>query len=878
MPEPVPLRCLVPAEIVELFAGEDGVAAGRIAAASGADISVSDDDTTPASLTDRIVTIHGAQQVQQAACRLIVERFYDEQKATSDEDLGVFILLVPTAHAVAMSEDGTLNKVMALSGAELSVQDASITGTEDRPVRIVGTLEATVAAASRLRACVQVLAWRAEQGISDAAPENEEGEIVEDADAPGLERQAEQPPYAEPAVRAEGTEPELGGLDVQPEPEQRQPDDELGGPCLAGPPAKEESELDEPEDPKESQGGEAEAAEGKEAMEPAEEQLAPDELAEPDEAEEASPRRDASSRAVEEISSPEPAAGSNLHSPRRSTATVCRCLAPSHAVDLLIGFDGEGAAEVLQKTGAQISVLDEEDVPESLSDQIVVIEGDLQGQVLACRCVVETLFQVQGLSDKEQGLFVMLVPTSRYDAVAEKASALSEQTGADLILEDEIEGLEDHPLQIVGPVLECTTAVYRVLRVLQDVDGDPAADDSPLLEKIQQSSPTVRMWSGRGDGEAKEPSKLSLSHLTAPAPINGAKGKGRQMSLQFAVPAAIAAWIVGRKGQSINAIRAQSGASIDVSKEGARYRVTDIRGAEQALMSAIEMVVEQASTLPDGWTESIRIVLPAGTAGYIIGRRGEAIKELRRSSGAEMDLAQLNAGAEQLLVISGEVEVIVEAAQMVAGRIAEVTGAAPKPRNDTEQLKALLVESDQSEASLTLLLPADAVNRVAQSRLRKLEQQTGSQIEVHVLGGRTSGVHQMTIAGTRSGNALAILHLQEMFAEHLKPGGSAAARMARERAERAERGERLEPAEPKPLPNQKLAPKSVPKPASKPAAKPKPKLRPASVGRPQAPAREPGDGPRIFRSASVGRSAGQQAAKGKGKARVGKGSAVVRRQ
>ena len=86
---------------------------------------------------------------------------------------------------------------------------------------------------------------------------------MEDADAPGLERQAEQPPYAEPAVRAEGTEPELGGLDVQPEPEQRQPDDELGGPCLAGPPAKEESELDEPEDPKESQGGEAEAAEAR---------------------------------------------------------------------------------------------------------------------------------------------------------------------------------------------------------------------------------------------------------------------------------------------------------------------------------------------------------------------------------------------------------------------------------------------------------------------------------------------------------------------------------------------------------------------------------------------------------------------------------------
>ncbi|CAE7647011.1 unnamed protein product [Symbiodinium sp. CCMP2592] len=267
MLEPVPLRCLVPAEIVKLFAGEDGVAAGRIAVASGADISVSDDDTTPASLTDRIVTIHGGQQVQQAACRLIVERFYEEQKATSDEDLGVFILLVPAEHAISMSEDGTLNKVMKLSGAELSVQDASIAGTEDRPVRIVGTLEATVAAASRLRACVQVLAWRAEQGSSDAAPpENEDSECLLGCEAPGLERQpvSEQPDTEEPtAVPAECSEPEQQGAEdvvepVEP-PEQRQPDAELGGPPAEG---QDLQELDVPEDAtKEKQGGEPEVEE-----------------------------------------------------------------------------------------------------------------------------------------------------------------------------------------------------------------------------------------------------------------------------------------------------------------------------------------------------------------------------------------------------------------------------------------------------------------------------------------------------------------------------------------------------------------------------------------------------------------------------------------
>ncbi|CAE7647027.1 PCBP1 [Symbiodinium sp. CCMP2592] len=202
------------------------------------------------------------------------------------------------------------------------------------------------------------------------------------------------------------------------------------------------------------------------------------------------------------------------------------------------------------------------------------------------------------------------------------------------------------------------------------------------------------------------------------------------MSLQFAVPAAIAAWIVGRKGQSINAIRAQSGASIDVSKEGARYRVIDIRGAEQALMSAIEMVVEQASTLPDGWTESIRIVLPAGTAGYIIGRGGEAIKELRRSSGAEMDLAQLNAGAEQLLVISGEVEVIVEAAQMVAGRIAEVRRIAPAGANAGEFQVSIdttaTVEELKEKVSAQVNIPAKNIRLVCVGRIWQDTQTVGS--------------------------------------------------------------------------------------------------------------------------------------------------------
>ena len=70
-----------------------------------------------------------------------------------------------------------------------------------------------------------------------------------------------------------------------------------------------------------------------------------------------------------------------------------------------------------------------------------------------------------------------------------------------------------------------------------------------------------------------------------------------------------------------------------------------------------------------------------------------------------------------------------------------------------------------------MLIPADAVNRVPKARLSQVERLTGSVIEVDGLGGRTSGVQQLQLVGTRNGNAMAILYLQEIFAEHLQTPG-----------------------------------------------------------------------------------------------------------
>ncbi|CAK9012386.1 unnamed protein product [Durusdinium trenchii] len=296
-----------------------------------------------------------------------------------------------------------------------------------------------------------------------------------------------------------------------------------------------------------------------------------------------------------------------------------------------------------------------------------------------------------------------------------------------------------------------------------------APPDSPEVletEPLEEGQPG-EVGAVEGAEESQEIEFLDgdeIEEVKAVAPDAGPRRK--HMSVRFAVSAGVAAWVVGKKGQSITNLRSRSKAKIEVSNDGSAYRAIDINADEDAVMLAIELLLEQVSKLPDGCPEFVRIVLPPNSAGYIIGKGGETIKELRRVSGAELDLDK-DMGSEKLLKIRGSQKAMTHAAQLVAQRVAEVTGDR-QARSEFEKLQALLTETDHVEVSLTMLISADAVNKVSRARLYEVERLTGSHIEVDGLGGRTSGLQQLQISGTRNGNAMAIFHLQEIFAEHLR--------------------------------------------------------------------------------------------------------------
>ena len=90
----------------------------------------------------------------------------------------------------------------------------------------------------------------------------------------------------------------------------------------------------------------------------------------------------------------------------------------------------------------------------------------------------------------------------------------------------------------------------------------------------------------------------------------------KQMSIRFLVTAAEAAWVVGRKGQSIKQLRSETQASIEVSN--ASCRTVDLDGEEQQVMMAIELLLQQIYALPDGAPERITLLLPPNSAGGLV--------------------------------------------------------------------------------------------------------------------------------------------------------------------------------------------------------------------------------------------------------------------
>mmetsp|Transcript_73665 Transcript_73665/g.185689 ORF Transcript_73665/g.185689 Transcript_73665/m.185689 type:complete len:583 (-) Transcript_73665:144-1892(-) len=157
----VPWRCLVPADAVSFLIGKGGTNIRQLSESSGAQVAVSKDGETPATLADKIVTIGGLVDQKENACGQVVKKLRQMQ-GVNDHEPAVFVIIVPqiSAPVIIGAKGAQIKSIMEMSGAEINVGREAIIGMPDQPISINGTLEQVVSAVSKLNGVLQDMADR----------------------------------------------------------------------------------------------------------------------------------------------------------------------------------------------------------------------------------------------------------------------------------------------------------------------------------------------------------------------------------------------------------------------------------------------------------------------------------------------------------------------------------------------------------------------------------------------------------------------------------------------------------------------------------------------------------------------------------------------
>ncbi|XP_020829077.1 poly(rC)-binding protein 3 isoform X2 [Phascolarctos cinereus] len=190
--------------------------------------------------------------------------------------------------------------------------------------------------------------------------------------------------------------------------------------------------------------------------------------------------------------------------------------------------------------------------------------------------------------------------------------------------------------------------------------------------------------------------------------------------------------IIGKKGETVKKMREESGARINISEGNCPERIVTITGPTDAIFKAFAMIAYKFeediinsmsnSTATSKPPVTLRLVVPASQCGSLIGKGGSKIKEIRESTGAQVQVAgdMLPNSTERAVTISGTPDAIIQCVKQICVVMLEVQSVAvgsppkgatipyrPKPASTPVIFAGGQVRADPlaaSTANLSLLL------------------------------------------------------------------------------------------------------------------------------------------------------------------------------
>ncbi|XP_019347844.1 poly(rC)-binding protein 3 isoform X20 [Alligator mississippiensis] len=142
--------------------------------------------------------------------------------------------------------------------------------------------------------------------------------------------------------------------------------------------------------------------------------------------------------------------------------------------------------------------------------------------------------------------------------------------------------------------------------------------------------------------------------------------------------------IIGKKGETVKKMREESGARINISEGNCPERIVTITGPTDAIFKAFAMIAYKFeediinsmsnSTATSKPPVTLRLVVPASQCGSLIGKGGSKIKEIRESTGAQVQVAgdMLPNSTERAVTISGTPDAIIQCVKQICVVMLEV--------------------------------------------------------------------------------------------------------------------------------------------------------------------------------------------------------------
>lgn len=187
---------------------------------------------------------------------------------------------------------------------------------------------------------------------------------------------------------------------------------------------------------------------------------------------------------------------------------------------------------------------------------------------------------------------------------------------------------------------------------------------------------------------AAESTHTSTHHTTTSSTMSceqefGDGAMGVTLTLRLLMHGKEVGSIIGKKGETVKRIREESSARINISEGSCPERIITITGPTDCVFRAFTMITfkleeDLTALVANGTVTSkppvtLRLVIPASQCGSLIGKGGSKIKEIRETTGAQVQVAGdlLPNSTEREVTISGSQDAIIQCVKLICTVILE---------------------------------------------------------------------------------------------------------------------------------------------------------------------------------------------------------------